>query len=98
MKVKPFSVDPGDVAGPQPAVLDQGLGGGLVVVQVALHHLRAADPDLALLALGYVLLRSAGSIRRASVFGISAPTLPGGVSATRASRLLWLTGLSSVIP
>ena len=41
-----FLVDPRQVAGAHPAV-DEGLGGGLGLVPVALHHLRALGPQLA---------------------------------------------------
>jgi hypothetical protein len=48
-------VDDRDVAGVQPALVVEGVGGGGRVVQVALHHLRAAHPQLAALARGGVL-------------------------------------------
>src|SRR5579872_7486103 len=44
-------VDPGQVAGVEPAVADR-LGGGLGPLPVALHDVRPADDDLAHLALG----------------------------------------------
>ena len=49
---KPPSVEDADVAGAEVAVGGEGGGVGLVVVPVALHHLRALGADLARLALG----------------------------------------------
>src|ERR1700677_5382595 len=46
-------VDPGQVAGVEPAVADR-LGGGLRALPVALHHVRPADDDLADLAWGHL--------------------------------------------
>ena len=43
----PVGVDVADVAGVQPAVGVDRVGRGLRVVEVALHHLRTPDPDLA---------------------------------------------------
>ena len=48
-------LDAGDVAGVQPAVGVDRLRGRLRVVEVALHHLRAADQELARLARRRVL-------------------------------------------
>src|SRR5699024_150082 len=45
----------GDVAGTQPTAFDESFGVGLLVVQVALHYLRAAHENFAGLALGNVL-------------------------------------------
>ena len=49
-------IAPGEVAGAEPAVLGDGLGGGLRLAPVALHHVLPADPHLAqglLIALGH---------------------------------------------
>ena len=67
-------VDVADVAGVQPAVGVDRRRGRLVVVEVALHHLRPADPELAALALADVL---AG-------LGVDEPAL--GVRQRRADR------------
>ena len=50
-------VDPADVAGAEPAVLGDRLRGRLRLVVVALHQLRCAEPQFALLAAGDVLQR-----------------------------------------
>ena len=66
-------VDVPDVAGAEPAVVGDRLGGVVGLVQVAHHPLRRAEPELARLARGDVLEPVAGSTTRTSAPGSSVP-------------------------
>ena len=88
-------VDVADVAGVQPAVVVDRVRRRRSLFEVALHHLRAAHPHLAVFV--DAERRSPWPGRRCctSVFGTVTPTepglnMPGGVA--------WLTGDSSVMP
>ena len=77
-----------DVAGVQPAVFVYGVGCGLLVAQIAEHHLRPSHPDLAFFAHSHILASGGADD---SAFGVGHQLADGAgfVKVFRAEMAHW---------